>query len=248
MKTKLMAAVSVLALSAITNANAADIIRHHEIPTVIVKPINNFTWTGFYIGAQAGYKWGRQKARIYGSSKADYNFGDDVKGGAAGAFAGFNTNLENGSLFGIETDMLWNKLKGHHGYRSDSDNNDKYNYNLGLSEKWSGATRLRIGYGRDRILPYLAAGVAYSRLSTDDSSYRENSDDGVRVSSDSKDQTYVGWTVGAGIDYAATDNILVRLEYRYSDYGKKDFTLSNDRNATIKYNTHDVRVGVAYKF
>ncbi len=34
-----------------------------------------------------------------------------------------------------------------------------------------------------------------------------------------------GWAAGAGVDYAATDNVIVRLEYRYTDYGHKDFSV-----------------------
>lgn len=248
MKTKLLTAVSVLALSAISNANAADIIRHHEVQTVFVKPIHTFSWTGFYLGADAGYKWGRQKAHIAtGTAATSFDISDDVKGGGAGIFAGFNTNLDNGSVFGIETDMLWNKLKGHHGYRENNDKDD--DANIGLTEKWSGATRLRVGFGRDRILPYLAAGIAYSRLTAENTSYRQADSNHPIVLQRNSDKTYVGWTAGAGVDYAATDNLFVRLEYRYSDYGKKTFatTIPVD-NVRVKYDTHDVRVGVAYKF
>lgn len=266
MKTKLLTAVSVLALSAISNANAADIIRHREVQTVFVKPLPTFTWSGFYIGADAGYKWGKQKATLGGTTGTPavpftYDVNDDVKGGAAGIFAGFNSSIDNGSVFGIETDMLWNKINGHHGYRKDGvDTTDIYN--VGLTEKWSGATRLRVGFGSDRVLPYLAAGVAYTRLTAENTSYRQDISNPTGptdpkyhvVSINNSDQTYVGWTAGAGIDYAATDNLFVRLEYRYSDYGKKDFAAgSPPANTTfnpirVKYSTHDVRVGVAYKF
>jgi outer membrane immunogenic protein len=61
-----------------------------------------------------------------------------------------------------------------------------------------------------------------------------------------------GWTLGAGFDYAATARWLVRIEYRYADFG------------TFRYNTavfglpalaenhriteNAVRLGLAYKF
>lgn len=263
MKIKLITAVSVLAFAAINNVNAADIVRHHEISTVIVKPVNTFSWSGLYIGAQGGYKWGKQKSdlsrtttALTGLTKLDA----DVKGSAAGIFAGFNSNLENGTMFGLETDMFWNKLRGDHAYRTNgqSDTDASYVDNLGLTEKWSGATRLRLGFGSDRVLPYLAGGVAYARLSTDSTDYRDSTYKFIYAAKHNGGKTYVGWTAGAGVDYAATDNILVRLEYRYSDYGKKDFDVVRisgnadapivaDR-ANVKYTTHDVRVGVAYKF
>ena len=60
-----------------------------------------------------------------------------------------------------------------------------------------------------------------------------------------------GWTAGAGVDYAATDNVIVRLEYRYTDYGRKDFTADLDGlelGASNKFKTNEIRLGVAYKF
>ena len=37
------------------------------------------------------------------------------------------------------------------------------------------------------------------------------------------DGTRVGWTVGAGFDYAFTNNWFTGLEYRYSQYQSKSF-------------------------
>ena len=37
------------------------------------------------------------------------------------------------------------------------------------------------------------------------------------------DGTRVGWTVGAGFDYAFTNNWFAGLEYRYSQYQSKSF-------------------------
>jgi len=66
--------------------------------------------------------------------------------------------------------------------------------------------------------------------------------------------TFTGWTLGAGAEYAATDNVLLRLEYRYADYGDETYrhTIPGGGTSTISYTvdykTHDVRFGIAYKF
>lgn len=39
----------------------------------------------------------------------------------------------------------------------------------------------------------------------------------------SQRKTLTGWTLGAGVDYAATVNLIARLEYRYTGFGSKDF-------------------------
>ena len=244
MKIKFITAASIIALSSVSSASAADMImRHHEVAHVVVKPVKTFSFTGLYIGGQAGYRWGKEQIVNHNPS-----YRQDVKGGAGGVFAGFNTNLDNGALFGIETDMMWNKLKGKHSFRTDKNtttNGDHAQDYVGLVEKWSGATRLRAGYAQDHVLPYISGGVAYTKLEVD------NRDSGVNPVIDGstfKDKALIGWTVGAGVDYAATDNILVRLEYRYSDFGKKKYQDKDGNDFNLKYNTHDVRVGVAYKF
>ena len=60
-----------------------------------------------------------------------------------------------------------------------------------------------------------------------------------------------GWPVGGGIEFAETDNILAKAEYRYTDYGKYRYDsktafpgLTGEQQPTL----NTVRLGVAYKF
>ncbi len=57
--------------------------------------------------------------------------------------------------------------------------------------------------------------------------------------------TMVGFTVGGGVDLAMKDNIILRAEYRYSDFGKKQFVKDTGK---FSYKTNDFRVGAAFKF
>jgi outer membrane immunogenic protein len=59
-----------------------------------------------------------------------------------------------------------------------------------------------------------------------------------------------GWTAGAGVDYAFTNDVFGRVEYRYSDLGTASFVnmLTNSGDAGNKAPISDVRVGIAYKF
>ena len=57
----------------------------------------------------------------------------------------------------------------------------------------------------------------------------------------------VGWTVGGGVDVAVTDNVFVRGEYRYTDYGKDTFKLTN-ANYKSSATEHRLMAGVGVKF
>ncbi|WP_455480331.1 outer membrane protein [Bartonella sp. B12(2025)] len=111
-----------------------------------------------------------------------------------------------------------------------------------LKQKWTGATRMRIGFSADRIMPYISGGIAYGQFQ-DVLSISVTGEDGFKATSDAK-ETMVGYTLGGGVDFAMTDNIIVRAEYRYSDFGKKKFK----DEIEINYKTNDFRAGIAYKF
>ncbi|WP_156850896.1 porin [Bartonella refiksaydamii] len=116
-----------------------------------------------------------------------------------------------------------------------------------LKQNWAGATRVRIGFAADRFMPYIAGGVAYTQLQDTISISFKKGDGKVVSSKDLADETktMIGYTIGGGVDFAMLDNVIVRAEYRYSDFGKKKF--ANER-LEIRYKTNDFRVGVAYKF
>ncbi|WP_407965642.1 outer membrane protein [Bartonella sp. C271] len=109
-----------------------------------------------------------------------------------------------------------------------------------LKEKWTGATRVRIGFSAGHIMPYIAAGVSYVDLKdTFSISLIE------REAETIEGKKMVGYTFGGGVDVAMIDNVVMRAEYRYSDFGKKKFAKGE---VELGYRTNDFRVGVAYKF
>jgi hypothetical protein len=90
----------------------------------------------------------------------------------------------------------------------------------------TGSVRARVGYAFDHALLYGAAGWTGARGHVD-----------TPIGSDSA--TFSGWTVGAGVDYAFTDNVFGRLEYRYNDYGSKDLM-----GVDTDFNQNVVGVGI----
>jgi outer membrane immunogenic protein len=59
-----------------------------------------------------------------------------------------------------------------------------------------------------------------------------------------------GWTAGLGVDYAFTDSVVGRIEYRYTSLEASGFvsTATNTAGASDHLPISDLRAGVAYKF
>ncbi|WP_336278841.1 outer membrane protein [Bartonella sp. CB175] len=279
MNIKCLVTTSVIALVSASAVQAADVIVSREsvaAAPVIVAP--TFSWTGFYLGGQIGSFSGKTKADVLNGgdkSAIDKEFLPKLSGFMGGLYAGSNVDLNNGLILGVDTDIVWADKDDSKAFKptviavgdvepvkkilADSHitvvngkevaQNDLRTDSLGLKEKWSGATRVRIGFAADRLLPYVAGGVAYTQLKGVDSiAVKKAGDDGEVIASGAvSDETksLVGYTLGAGVDFAIVDNVILRAEYRYSDFGKKKF--SNDKYE-VSYKTNDFRVGVAYKF
>lgn len=126
------------------------------------------------------------------------------------------------------------------GSSSDEDNGaEKSTSSYALKQIWSGATRLRVGFAVDRVMPYVAGGVAYTQIKNTVLGEVDNK------SKSDETKVMIGYSLGAGVDFEVVDNIVVRAEYRYSSFGKKKF--AQDK-INFDYKTNDFRVGVAYKF
>ena len=220
----------------VASASAADAIVYEE-PAPLVETAPAFSWSGAYIGGQIGYGWG----------KSDYDDDFNVKpdGFLGGVYAGYNFDLGNNFVLGIDGDITYNGLKDRHHDIEELDfldgDEEPDEFFMEGRLRWSGAVRARVGVAFDRFMPYVAGGVAFGNIKNTAWSV-----DGEHRVSASK--TMTGWTIGGGVDYAATDNVILRLEYRYTDYGKKDFDFGGEELLGDKFKTHDVRLGVAYKF
>ena len=97
----------------------------------------------------------------------------------------------------------------------------------------------------DRLLVYGTAGLAYGKVE----SYLNATTTGGGLPLGnidvSKSNTKVGWTVGAGAEYAVTNNWTIKSEYLYTDLGSKYYDIVG---ADSGLTNQAVRVGVNYKF
>jgi outer membrane immunogenic protein len=118
---------------------------------------------------------------------------------------------------------------------------------------WFGTLRPRFGYTvTPSMLVYGTGGLAYG-----DVSYSANTDFRPAFTAfypASVSKTKVGWTVGAGVEYAIAKNWTVKTEYLYMDLGDQSAIGSSIGAAPFQvgYNwettAHIVNVGMNYKF
>ncbi|WP_029005083.1 outer membrane protein [Azorhizobium doebereinerae] len=225
---------SAIALAIAAPASAADLANRYPVKAVVA-PAPVFSWTGFYIGANAGY----------GGDKYNYNFGVPVTSSAsadssgffAGGQIGYNYQFANNVVLGLETDIQWSGIEGNIDTAS-----ARSASNIKSSLDYFGTVRARVGYAFDRVLPYITGGMAYGESKTSATQLS-----GSTLSIFDGNDTKVGWTIGGGLEYALTNNWTFKTEYLYVDLGDSDYGVGSSA-VSVDNKFHTVKAGVNYKF
>jgi outer membrane immunogenic protein len=222
------------------SASAADMAArpYTKAPAAIASV---YSWTGFYIGADVGYGWGRSTGT--GTNAAGFfptPYSIDPSGVIGGGFVGYNWQFNN-VVLGIEADWQASDLNSSGNFA----NSIGTLYNIRTSVNDYGSVRGRLGFAFDRWMVFGTAGWAFGSW---DTSYGFTGAPGPFVTMNV--QTTDGWTAGAGVEYAFTNNFLGRVEYRYTDLGRASFVnlATNSAELGNRVTINDVRVGIAYKF
>lgn len=232
--------IGLLAASSLS-ISAADLPSRTIAPTApITKPA--FTWTGFYIGANLGGAFGYAKNAVWYQGqhlgKATFNSAGVVGGGHIGY------NYQMGAMvLGGEADLLYNGISSRKVWISDT---SAASGTLKNELGWQGSIRARAGYAVERTLYFLTAGVAIASPEI----VLSGSNAAIGGMTATSSATRAGFTVGAGIDHAFTDNWIGKLEYRYSDFGTKTIAGANSVNGAIKNSAqvNTITAGISYKF
>jgi outer membrane immunogenic protein len=61
-------------------------------------------------------------------------------------------------------------------------------------------------------------------------------------------ETLVGWTAGAGMEFALTNHVSAKAEYMYFDLGKEHFTVDNNLRVDGDTRGSTVRIGINLHF
>jgi len=283
---KVIGAIAALALGApITSALAADLRMPVKAPPPV--PVVVYNWTGFYIGANGGYSWGRDSIDVSSTTRtrvfrafglpaetliSDVTTGPvalgsgtaDISGGVAGGQIGYNWQT-GAFVFGLETDLQWSGQKGSLVLCAPAGCPvGGLTASVEHRLEWFGTFRGRAGWLIDpRVLLYATGGLAYGSVVNSASVGFV----GLPLANVSAKDTRVGWTVGAGIEGAISNNWTVKAEYLYMDLGsvpgiggsstsilpnvpQGGFTTVIDSSIAAggKFRDHIFRVGLNYRF
>jgi len=205
-----------------------------------------FTWTGFYVGVQAGYAWGDSSGGMTTPAGfLPFNQDGDFDGFVGGAHAGYN--FQFGSIVaGLEADIEGTGTNGGFGRISPTTGSST----LADSDVTvQGSLRARLGFALDRALIYATGGLAFANFETDYAFLDTTTGD---TDAASFEDSEWGWTLGAGVEYAFTGNLTARIEYRYTQFDdlRHDLTrVFTDRvTHDVETEFHTIRAGLSYKF
>jgi outer membrane immunogenic protein len=179
-------------------------------------------WSGVYVGINGGYGFGRSNWDFPAVSPSP-------KGGLFGVTLGYN--FQTGAwLWGAEGDIDLSTIKGSADCAPGATCETK--------NSWLATARARLGYaGFNNWLPYVTGGLAAGDVKASNSVLG------------SANKTKIGYTVGAGVEYAIFSNWSVKGEYLYVDLGKFDCGIVCGATPdNVSFTTNVARAGVNYRF
>ncbi len=198
MKALLIGSTLALGLVAAAPAGAADIVPGPVYPGSPALAVPG--WTGFYVGANAGYSWGQT------------NKVQNKQGFTGGGQLGYDYQFGH-FVLGLEADLNWRKAT-HDITWTAPNGTDVTSYHS--EQDWFGTVRSRLGFTLYNLLVYGTGGFLYGDIEhqvTENRASRTGSASGVRP----------GWTAGAGIEWALYQWIL-GVEWLHLDYATATIT------------------------
>jgi len=205
-------------------------------PPVVPMPV--FTWTGCYVGVQAGGVSGHSSWTGTGVGNVGYGTGGGIAGGQIGCnyqmqqfVIGAEGELWGSSLTGSKT--LMGGEGGPFGFKTQSN--------------FAGDIAARFGFAMDRALFFGKVGAAWADYKFTETYNNTGS------SPDTGKGTYAGLLLGVGIEYALDAHWSIKGEYDYINYGSKNIAMYQhtgvyDYTPSISNSENIFKVGANYRW
>ena len=226
--------LSSLALSAMlptAMAIAADLDLPPPPPPVEELRPATYDWSGAYIGAWAGLACLDGRGSLIDNTTPSGPWDNGGCGLKGGGLAGYNFQMDN-IVFGAEADL---------GMSGDLVRNNTAGADFSFKMNYLATVRGRLGYAMDDTLLYVTAGGAYAQGELN----------GI-ISATPKNlkADQFGWTVGAGLEHAVTDEFRIRLEYMYTQFPTTKYT-SCTTACNVDWNwggEHEIKAAAIWAF
>lgn len=240
MKRLALAIIGLTALLA-APAMAADLAARPAVKAVAPPPV--FSWTGCYVGVHVGA--GKQSSdRV--SDGGTYG----GVGAVGGAQAGCNLQWRQ-FVIGVEGEYWASGLRDRRFFQDQFATIEDTSRN-----RWDGAVSLRSGFAFERAFIYGKLGVVWGKF---EYAFDEVNPGNAFSQTTRGDAILTGVLIGAGFEYALTDNWTTKFEYNYIDFGNKIVNFAETTcdplgcadtsfRSTVKEVKHIAKVGVNYKF
>jgi outer membrane immunogenic protein len=237
--------------------------------TRTMMPPAGASWTGFYIGANAGLSVGRSpttRSSFFSTNSAEINsdtFQLSPFGAVGGGQIGYNWQAMPNWLLGLEADIQGSSEKETVCiYQCANPVVAGFTRNMTVTQRldWFGTARGRVGWTNGPVLFYGTGGLAFGQVGTDISLADFNFGQPINQSAHTV-QTKTGWTAGAGVEAQLSGNWTAKVEYLYVDLGQvgtSDFNvlftpaltpaIGEPQHFTSSFRDHIVRAGLNYKF
>jgi outer membrane immunogenic protein len=230
-------------------ASAAD-LPPDEAPRIIYSKAATsyvWSWTGFYVGANAGAAFSDLKVTDVGNSSGSFAFGGtrgqtfslnniNFLGGLQG---GYNYQIGIGFV-GVEGDLGY---MGFHGSVVDPGTNSSTA--VGVNNGLYGDVTGRAGFAFGPTLVYGKGGWAFfdgkDTFNTASAAFTSMTSTGM----------FDGWTGGGGLEYAMSPEWTIKAEYLHFDFGSQAFNVQAAAGTfpfTEKLTADTVKVGINYRF
>lgn len=241
-----LALLAAMALGPIA-AQAADLA---PVRMPLKAPAQPGNWTGFYIGGNVGYGWGRYDASNATGTIVNVNGGSGIygfnvpsgngNGVTAGIQAGYNWQIEQ-AVLGIDADWQYLNSKAGTGNAAIAVPvfiGGNFSGSTSVSTDWYATFRGRVGYAFGPALLYATGGLALA-----DTKVGANATGSIVTAlvppalgplgsmNASDSAVLIGYAVGGGVEYALGAGWSVKGEYLHMGFGTKGYNLTGSLQA-----------------
>ena len=207
---KFLAAAGAFALLA-SGAFAADLVPAQQVAA----EMSAVNWSGPYLGANVGYGPGTTNLGLFTGTGEGVSFSGLFVGGQVG----YNYQLGNDLVFGLEGDLNWSNESGTTSVVSGASSES-----ISSDLNWFGGVTGHVGYAWDNVMPYLLGGVSVGNNTIKIS---ETCVAPCTSMSTSDSATHMGYTVGLGVAAMLATRLSGFVEVRYADYGSSNYTFTD---------------------